>query len=203
MAGLAVPVIEAAAAELGPVLVRAGVALLGGVGLAGTASLSSDTTKDESKAKTDTKAVPRTGEKCKKCPPEETGVAKNKKRGMSPRSRKYQGRITGRPYSIEGEWNEEWVWLGTEFDGFVPAECLLQEAKAHYAQFLQRNDEGEMKAQPWFEGYESLFRQLNTQAKKVNLNPPARLKWYFEEAELREYMLPALIENKVASVWQP
>ncbi|WP_428840336.1 restriction endonuclease fold toxin 5 domain-containing protein [Burkholderia vietnamiensis] len=182
---------------------RAGVALLGGVGLAGTASLSSDTSKDESKAKTDTKAVPRTGEKCKKCPPEETGFAENKRRGMSPRSRKYQGRITGRPYSIEGEWNEEWVWLGTEFDGFVPAECLLQEAKAHYAQFLQRNDEGEMKAQPWFEGYESLFRQLNTQAKKVNLNPPARLKWYFEEAELREYMLPALIENKVASVWQP
>ncbi|WJN77644.1 hypothetical protein OH687_12475 [Burkholderia anthina] len=190
-------------AELGPVLARAGAALLGGIGLAGTASLSSDTTKDESKAKTDAKAVPRTGEKCKKCPPEETGAAENKKHNMSPRSRKYQGRITGRPYSIEEGWNEEWVWLGTEFDGFVPAECLLQEAKSHYAQFLRRNDEGEMKAQTWFEGYESLFSQLNTQAKKVNMNPPARLKWFFEEAELREYMLPALIENKVASVWQP
>ncbi|WP_244098059.1 restriction endonuclease fold toxin 5 domain-containing protein [Burkholderia ambifaria] len=190
-------------AELGPVLARAGVALLGGLGLAGTASLSSDTPKDESKAKTDAKAIPRTGEKCKKCPPEETGVPENKNHSMSARSRKYQGRITGRPYNIKEGWSEEWIWSGTEFDGFAPAECLLQEAKSHYAQFLKRNDDGEMRAQTWFEGYESLFKQLNTQANKVNENPPARLKWYFEEAELREYMLPELIELRVASVWQP
>jgi hypothetical protein len=176
---------------------------LGGIGLAGTASLSSDTPKDESKAKTDAKAVPRTGEKCKKCPPEESGFAKNVNHGMSPRSREYQGRITGRPYSIEQGWNEEWVWLETEFDGFVPGECLLQEAKGHYAQFLKRNDKGEMRAQTWFDGYESLFNQLGRQAKRVNNNPPARLKWYFEEAELREYMLPAMIDLQVTSVWQP
>ncbi|WP_310731297.1 Tox-REase-5 domain-containing protein, partial [Burkholderia multivorans] len=89
---------------------------------------------------------------------------------------------------------------------FLKSWSLLKtrgDSKSHYAQFLKRNDEGEMKAQTWFEGYDSLFSQLNTQAKKVNTNPPARLKWFFEEAELREYMLPALIENKVASVWQP
>jgi hypothetical protein len=203
MAGFAVPIIEAAAAELGPVLARAGVALLGGIGLAGTASLSSDTPKDESKAKTDAKAVPRTGEKCKKCPPEESGFAKNVNHSMSPRSRKYQGRITGRPYSIEQGWSEEWIWLGADFDGFVPGDCLLQEAKSHYAQFLTRNAQGEMRPQTWFEGYDSLFDQLNRQANRVNDNPPARLKWYFEEAELREYMLPAMIDLQVASVWQP
>ncbi|WP_349252716.1 Tox-REase-5 domain-containing protein [Burkholderia cenocepacia] len=64
------------------------------------------------------------------------------------------------------------MWLVTEFDGLAPAECLLQEAKAHYAQLLRRNDEGEMKAQTWFEGYESLFSQLNTQAKKMNSRCP-------------------------------
>ncbi|WP_080406198.1 restriction endonuclease fold toxin 5 domain-containing protein [Burkholderia ubonensis] len=199
----ALPLLKGVIEELGPVLVRAGAALLGGAAVAGTASLSSDTTKDESKAKADAKAVPRTGEKCKKCPPEETGFAENKNHHMSARSRKYQGRITGRPYSVEEGWSEEWEWLGTDFDGFVPAECLLQEAKAHYAQFLRRNDEGELKAKKWFEGYETLFSTLEKQAKKVKLNPPSRLKWYFEEAELREYMLPALIENQVASVWQP
>jgi len=203
MAGLVVPVIEAAAVELGPVLARAGVALLGGVGLAGTASLSSDTPKDESKAKTDTKAVPRTGEKCKKCPPEESGLPQRRNHHMSARARQYQGRITGRPFSTEEGWSEEWVWLGTDFDGIVPGECLLQEAKANYAQFLKRNDDGELKERKWFEGYTALFSQLERQAGKVNSNPPARLRWYFEEAELREYMLTALIENQVTSVWQP
>ncbi|EKS9911211.1 hypothetical protein BTK88_006115, partial [Burkholderia pyrrocinia] len=115
----ALPLLEGVLAELGPVLARAGAALLGGVGLAGTASLSSDTPKDESKAKTDAKAVPRTGEKCKKCPPEETGKAENKRHHMSNHAREYQGRITGRPYSNEGGWNEEWLFQGVYFDGFL------------------------------------------------------------------------------------
>ncbi|WP_260426646.1 restriction endonuclease fold toxin 5 domain-containing protein [Burkholderia sp. Bp9142] len=189
--------------ELGPVLARAGVALLGAVGLAGTASLSSDTPKDESKAKTDAKAIPRTGEKCKKCPPEETGKAENKTHHMSDHSREYQGRITGRPYSNEGKWNEEWVWQGIAFDGFLPAECMLQEAKSRYAQFLQRDDEGELEPVAWFKGFPGMVSDIERQAGAVKLFPPARLTWYFEEAEVREYLLKDLRRNSVLSVVQP
>lgn len=203
MAGLVVPVIEAAAVELGPVLARAGVALLGAVGLAGTATLSSDTPKDESKATTDAKAIPRTGEKCKKCPPEETGRAENKTHHMSDHSREYQGRITGRPYSNEGKWNEEWVWQGIAFDGFLPAECMLQEAKSRYAQFLQRDDEGELEPVSWFKGFPGMVSDIERQAGPVRLSPPARLTWYFEEAEVREYLLKDLRRNSVLSVVQP
>ncbi len=203
MAGFVVPIIEAAAAELGPVLARAGVALLGGIGLAGTASLSSDTPKDESKANTDAKAVPRTGEQCKKCPPEESGLPQRRNHHMSRHAREYQGRITGRPYNLDEGWSEEWVWLGTDFDGFVPAECLLQEAKSRYAKFLERDKNGELQPREWFDGHEDLQNALIRQAKKVNANPPARLKWYFEEADTREFMLPYLTTNRVQSVVQP
>ncbi|WP_175697175.1 restriction endonuclease fold toxin 5 domain-containing protein [Burkholderia ambifaria] len=199
----ALPLLEGVLAELGPVLARAGAALLGGVGLAGTASLSSDTTKDESKAKTDAKAVPRTGEKCKKCPPEETGIAKNKVHHMSNHSREYQARITGRPYSNEGKWNEEWLFEGIYFDGFLPAECMLQEAKSRYAKFLQRDKYGELEPVDWFEGWPSTISDISRQADAVNPFPPTRLTWYFEEPEPREYLLKELMRNSVLSVVQP
>jgi len=203
MAGFVAPAIEAAAAQLGPLLARAGVALLGGAAVAGTASLSGDTPQDESKSGADTKAVPRTGEKCKKCPPEESGLPLRRNHHMSARAREYQGRITGRPYSIEEGWSEEWVWLGTDFDGFIPAECLLQEAKSRYAKFLERDKDGELQPREWFDGHEDLQNALIRQAKKVNANPPARLKWYFQEADTREYMLPYLTTYRVQSVVQP
>lgn len=203
MAGFVAPMIEAAAAQLGPLLARAGVALLGGAAVAGTASLSGDTPKDESKSSADTKAVPRTGEKCKKCPPEESGLPLRRNHHMSARAREYQGRITGRPYSVEEGWSEEWVWLGTDFDGFIPAECLLQEAKSRYAKFLERDKDGELQPREWFDGHEDLQNALIRQAKKVNANPPARLKWYFQEADTREYMLPYLTTYRVQSVVQP
>ncbi|WP_332373195.1 restriction endonuclease fold toxin 5 domain-containing protein [Burkholderia sp. 1B3(2022)] len=122
---------------------------------------------------------------------------------MSARAREYQGRVTGRPYSVEEGWSEEWVWLGTDFDGFIPAECLLQEAKSRYAQFLERDKDGELQPREWYEGYEDLQSALIRQAKKVNANPPARLKWYFQEADTREYMLPYLTTYRVQSVVQP
>ena len=88
---------EAAVAELGPVLARAGAALLGGAATAGTASLSGDAAKEDSKAAPVARTLPRTSESCKKCPPEETGRSKRANHSMTPAAREYQGRITGRP----------------------------------------------------------------------------------------------------------
>ncbi|WP_243864497.1 restriction endonuclease fold toxin 5 domain-containing protein [Burkholderia pseudomallei] len=130
------PVIEAAAVELGPILARVGVALLGGATVAGTASLSGDTPKEDSKATPDVRALPRTGESCKKCPPE-AGTRVRRNHGVNWNSYRYQARITGFPFDTEAcRWSEEWRWLGVDFDGFQPGECLLQETKGNYDQFL-------------------------------------------------------------------
>ncbi|WP_347881433.1 Tox-REase-5 domain-containing protein [Burkholderia multivorans] len=73
---------------------------------------------------------------------------------MTAASREYQGRITGRPYSVAEGWSEEWIWLGTDFDGFVPAECLLQEAKGGYGQFLEFDEDAdELRPVSWFRGF--------------------------------------------------
>ncbi|MDI7047510.1 hypothetical protein QMN58_28850, partial [Escherichia coli] len=82
MAGILVPVVEGAVAELGPILARAGTALLGGAAVAGTASVSGDTSKDDSKTAPVARALPRTDESCKKCPPE-GGVKLRKNHGVN------------------------------------------------------------------------------------------------------------------------
>jgi len=122
---------------------------------------------------------------------------------LSNHSRKYQARITGRPYSNEGKWNEEWLFEGIYFDGFLPAECMLQEAKSRYAKFLQRDKYGELEPVDWFEGWPSTISDISRQADAVNPFPPTRLTWYFEEPEPREYLLKELMRNSVLSVVQP
>lgn len=126
MAGLLLTGLEAAVAELGPVLARAGAALLGGAATAGTASLSGDTAKEDSKAAPVARTLPRTGESCKKCPPE-TGVKIRRKHGVNWNSYRYQARITGFAFDTEEcRWSDEWEWLDIDFDGFQPGDCLLQ-----------------------------------------------------------------------------
>ncbi|WP_243720169.1 restriction endonuclease fold toxin 5 domain-containing protein [Burkholderia pseudomallei] len=170
------PVIEAAAVELGPILARVGVALLGGATVAGTASLSGDTPKEDSKATPDVRALPRTGESCKKCPPE-AGTRVRRNHGVNWNSYRYQARITGFPFDTEAcRWSEEWRWLGVDFDGFQPGECLLQETKGNYDQFLDT---------------------------RVRANPPARLTWYFQTPLTKRKMTPLLSSLGVRSVYQP
>ncbi|KVN95237.1 hypothetical protein WJ71_32225 [Burkholderia ubonensis] len=195
MGGLAVPIIEAAIVELGPVLARAGAALLGGTAVAGTGSLSGDTPKDESKAKPDVRAIPRTGESCKKCPPE-AGSMQRRNWSMSDNSREYQGRITGFPYSVEEAWSMEWVWQ-RDFDGFRPESCLLIEAKGKYDQFLKKDDV------PYTKTFDDMEEQAGAQAAVVDDHPPARLKWYFQTERTWNYMRTPLARLRVESEWVP
>lgn len=199
MAALAIPVVEAAVEALGQALARGGVALLGAAATAGTASLSGDTKKEDSKAAPAARTLPRTDEKCKKCPPEEAGRPKRANHSMTPRSREYQGRITGRPYSIAEGWSEEWSWLNVEFDGFQQGACLLQETKGDYDQFL--DDEGDPLF--FFTGFDSMRQQIWRQAIIVDANPPARLMWYFMTPHAREYVMSDLRSAGVPSVYQP
>ncbi|WP_186050472.1 restriction endonuclease fold toxin 5 domain-containing protein [Burkholderia gladioli] len=195
MAGLVVPAIEAAVVELGPVLARAGTALLGGAAVAGTASLSGDTPKENSKAEPVARAIPRTGESCKKCPPD-VGSMQRRNWSMSDNSREYQGRITGFPYSVAERWSMEWIWE-RDFDGFRSADCLLLEAKGKYDQFLDKS------GKPYTKAFFDMQQQAVSQAGMVNANPPARLKWYFQTERTWTYMRTSLARLRVESECLP
>ncbi|HEX7682021.1 MAG TPA: restriction endonuclease fold toxin 5 domain-containing protein [Trinickia sp.] len=200
MAGLLLTGLEAAVAELGPVLARAGAALLGGAATAGTASLSGDTAKEDSKAAPVARTLPRTGESCKKCPPE-AGIKIRRKHGVNWNSYRYQARITGFAFDIEEcRWSDEWEWLDIDFDGFQPGDCLLQETKGNYDQFLDGSIPG---AEDFFKGFESMQDQAIAQGAAVRSNPPARLNWYFQTPLAQRKMAPLLARMGVLSIYQP
>ncbi|OMS91789.1 hypothetical protein AQ749_29785, partial [Burkholderia pseudomallei] len=171
-----------------------------GATVAGTASLSGDTPKEDSKATPDVRALPRTGESCKKCPPE-AGTRVRRNHGVNWNSYRYQARITGFPFDTEAcRWSEEWRWLGVDFDGFQPGECLLQETKGNYDQFL---DGSIPKADQWFDGFRSMQDQIIAQGTVVRANPPARLMWYFATPLAQKKMATALARMGIPSVYQP
>ncbi|ASL42527.1 hypothetical protein bAD24_I03490 [Burkholderia sp. AD24] len=198
MGTLFAPLLEAAVAELGPVLLSAGRALLGGAATAATGSASGDKSKEDSKTTPAVRTLPRTGESCKKCPPEQTGLALRRSHYMNAAPREYQGRITGRPYNVAEGWSEEWHWSKIDFNGFKLVECLLQEAKGNYDQFVD---------QPWairsFKGFDDMTAMIMAQSEVVAENPPARLMWYFQRPKTRQKMLEVLTQYGVPSVVAP
>lgn len=111
--------------------------------------------------------------------------------------REYQGRITGRPYSVEEGWSEEWAWLGTDFDGFQQAACLLQEAKGDYDQFF---DPETKKPVTWFKGLTKITVEIEERAMKVHANPPTKLQYYFQTPLTMSYCRSTLAENGIPYV---
>ncbi|WP_124094086.1 restriction endonuclease fold toxin 5 domain-containing protein [Burkholderia gladioli] len=193
MAFLAVPLVEGAVVEFGPGLLAAGAALVGATALTG------DTPKDKSDATPQVRALPRTGESCKKCPPEGGSMAR-RNHGVNWTSYRYQARITGFTFdSAECRWSDEWSWEGVDFDGFQREACLLQETKGDYDQFL--DEDGDPKF--FFTGFTDTRRQILRQSAVVAGNPPSQLMWYFMTPRAREYLLPDLRRGRVQSVYQP
>ncbi|RAM62869.1 hypothetical protein RB24_18975 [Herbaspirillum rubrisubalbicans] len=100
---------------------------------------------------------------------------------MSEISRDYQARVTGfAPYT-------EWSFGGLDFDGFKSPECLLQEAKARYAQFFDQELD-EPKFFFSFTGYDKLIKQARKQDAVTKASAPARLNWYFMEEFVYKHM---------------
>ncbi|WP_232454741.1 Tox-REase-5 domain-containing protein [Burkholderia ubonensis] len=135
---------------------------------------------------------------------------------MNPEPRRYQARITGFEYGIEtdgkgretnGGWNMEWEWNPNAdpkpvyFDGFIKAQCLLQEAKGNYDQLLDKflDEDGESIYD--FDGFSSTKKQVIRQADAVKRNPPSKLMWYFETPRFHKYMLPTLTKVGVPSIF--
>jgi len=180
-------------------LSSAGTALLGGPAVATTASLPGDTAQNDAKTKPVARTLPRTDEPCKKCPAEEGSEVLNN-HGANWNAYEYQARITGFAFDTERcLWSMEWNWQGIDFDGFKAEQCLLQEAKGNYDQFLDAM--GGPKR--FFTGFKIMQDQIIERAAVVNAAPPAKLHYYFQTPFARIFMLETLTENGVLSSLVP
>lgn len=204
---LAIPLAGWIAEAIAADLARAAASAAAGAVLGGVATLPGDTPREDGEAKPTAPALPRTGEPCQKCPPD-LGRKVRRRHGANWNAYTYQARVTGYDYDTEQcLWSDEWNWVGTalgipfdiDFDGFISAECLLQEAKGDYDQFI--GDDG--KSEPWFGGFKKMSEIIERQASAVHSNPPTKLRWYFQTPKTRERMLPILQRYRVNSIYYP
>ncbi|WP_432240350.1 restriction endonuclease fold toxin 5 domain-containing protein [Herbaspirillum robiniae] len=187
MAFLAIPAIPVISAEVAAWIGIGATAATAGAG----AAIYSNSRKAE---EAQTKPLARTdaatqNKKCKECPPE-SGRIVERRWNMSETSRAYQARVTGfASYT-------EWAYKGIDFDGFQSAQCLLQEAKARYAQFFDEEDD----APKFFfrlNGYKKLVAQARFQNAVTVSSPPAKLNWYFIEDFVCKHMRGVFNENRL------
>jgi hypothetical protein len=111
-----------------------------------------------------------------KCPiecPAKNGALAQVDVSASEFSIKYQAWVTKFPVGVE------WVYRGVYFDGFYEVMCTLEEAKAKYEQFLDKNDP--TKWAKWFQGGDTLIKQARSQADAAQPSPPVFLMWFFHE----------------------
>lgn len=186
------PVLEAAAAALAEALPA-----VTGTAVGGILTSSGDTSKDKSDAKAIPRAVPKSGERCKKCPPDEGNLV-TRNWNMSEVSREYQARVTG--FSPRTEWS----FGGLDFDGFHSAQCLLQEAKARYDQFFDPED-GQPKFFFRITGVPKMVRQAQVQSSVVVANPPSVLHWYFMQPLSYRFFARRFADKApaIATIYEP
>jgi hypothetical protein len=191
MAAFAIPLIESAVAALGGWLIRA-AAVIAGAGVAQMAGKE----KDDTRARTSAQELTRDDRPCKDCPPR-AGFRGRATHFMNPPPRRYQGRVTGWPYSVEQGWSEEWKWDGAWFDAFVSDPCLIQEAKGNYDQFFQ----------PWtigkFKGFEKMMLEIEERGAIAKANPPTRVRYYFQGPKTLEEMRETLLRSQVEFEYFP
>jgi hypothetical protein len=198
---LAIPAVEAAGEGIAAWWGSTGAAAVaGGAALGATASLSGDSVNSRSQSTPVVRAVPKTNEKCKQCPPE-SGQMLAANHSMNRAPREYQARITGFPYDVvDNVWSMEWWWENIWFDGFQAGQCTLQEAKGDFSRMF--DEYGETKK--WFVSSLSGFREtIVRQAVPVRANPPAKLTWYFQTAAMCDALVDTLEQNGVSYVIEP
>ncbi|WP_406850985.1 restriction endonuclease fold toxin 5 domain-containing protein [Herbaspirillum huttiense] len=171
--------------------------ILGWIGLgasaaaagAGAAIYSSSRRAEEAKSSPLSQAdVLKKDQSCKRCPPA-AGSLVPRNWHMSEEARAYQARVTGfAPYT-------EWAFDDIDFDGFQPAPCLLQEAKARYAQFFDKKT-SRPKSFYVNKGYQNLLRQAKAQSGTVLKSPPARLHWYVQDEPVFRHLREVFILNR-------
>ena len=208
MGALVIPLLEVAAEAIAvgwSAFVSSGTAtaVAGGAATAAILSIPSDKAEDKEDNKADTQVLLRTRKRECKCPPEK-GHMGQVNHSMSELSAEYQAYITKFPRGME------WIFDGINFDGFVKAECLLQEAKAHYDFFFDQetgkpkkfflnqkasNSEGLKNKSAW----ENILAQAKRQNATIVKHPPSKLKWYFMQMAFYEYATEEFAEKNFLS----
>ncbi|ARK80149.1 hypothetical protein BOC40_06720 [Burkholderia pseudomallei] len=187
-----IPVLEAAAVVLAEALPA-----IAGTAVAGVLTSSGDTSKDKEESKPTTRSIPKSGERCKKCPPDEGNLV-TRNWNMSDVSREYQARVTG--FAPRTEWS----FGGLDFDGFRSAQCLLQEAKARYDQFFNPED-GRPKFFFRLSGELKILKQARSQNAVIATNPPSKLDWHFMQPLSYRYFARAFATEAslINTVYEP
>jgi hypothetical protein len=203
MAALAVPLVEVAVSHI---LAALGIGVAAGVGVAGGAAIEQARKRQEEAEKAKsvpilrTESIAQSRTKCKECPPDK-GVPFQRNFAVRKSWVDYQARITGMPNGPT--FIMEWKFNNVDFDGFVSAECLLQEAKADYDQFFDIWNDFKYDFQ------KVIFIKMTEDAVKQNLiaipKPPVRLRWYFQMPVSYRYMQRILqtAAPQIEVVFQP
>ena len=201
MGGLAIPLVEGVAVR---VLTALGVGVAAGTAGEAVKEAARKRQEEADRAKTSpiarTDAQTKTKEKCKECPPDK-GVPYQRNFPERKAWIDYQARITGMPSGPT--FIMEWAFNGVVFDGFVSAQCLLQDAKAGYDQFF--DIWGGFK----YDFQRDIFVDMMGDAIKQNAaavpKPPVQLRWYFQEPVSYRYM-QKILKNatpQIEVVFQP
>lgn len=192
-----IPLLAAAAVEAGPVLSAIGGALLGGSVAAGVASIGGSTVRTKDDAQAASRTVVDSRESCKPCPPATSGTKVRNNHGVNWPAYEYQARVTGFVFDTEAcRWSDEWTWQGTDYDGFRPGECLLQEAKGILDGSIPGADE-------FFMGFRAMMDIAAIRSRRVQANPPTRLRYYFQGRLTYQKLSAGLSKLRVESEYFP
>jgi hypothetical protein len=171
-------------------LEAAAVRVLAALGIAGTGAILADQARkrDEARTRQETGARATTStaactavqngsqpQQCRDCPPDK-GVKMRRTFPVRHDWVDYQARITGMPNGPN--FIDEWKYNTVEFDGFVSAQCLLQEAKGGYDRFF---DEWGRPKPWWAYNVEEMIKKLTGQVVVAVPRPPVRLEWFWQE----------------------
>lgn len=183
------------AAVVIPVIEVVGLRVLAALGVGVVAGAAGEAAKEAARARSEeaeqAKASPiaraeaptKTKEKCKECPPDKGTPFQRNFQVRKPWI-DYQARITGMPNGPT--FIMEWEFAGTKFDGFVSAECLLQDAKGGYDKFFNQWRGFDYPFQG--EIFREMMEDAVVQNNKAVPKPPVRLRWYFQEPVSYKYM---------------
>jgi hypothetical protein len=193
MAGLAIPLVEAAAlrvlAALG-VGVAAGVATDAARRAAQERSAEAERASATPLARADTCAAAAGAQHpaCKACPPVAGSPTYRNTSNWSDITIAYQTSIGGMPPAPPGHITE-WMYNGVTFDGFDPSQCLLKEAKARYDQFFDEFGD----TRPWWSRSRlALLQEVQRQDAAARPRPPVRLRWHFMQPVSYAHFAPLI-----------
>ncbi|WP_434526125.1 restriction endonuclease fold toxin 5 domain-containing protein [Photorhabdus asymbiotica] len=165
-----------------------------GLTAVGVMESTKDREGEQDRANADTQTMTSSRTECEKCPAiGNVTMVWEKTTSYSEITIAYQTKIAGTIYNPELNIIETWLCMGTNFDGWKPAQCLFLEAKAKYDQFFKNGEPswvfGEFRKTPTNKtGAESTIWQAERQNRVcMELNNIPKSHWHFLQPISYEY----------------